>query len=243
MGSSSPRAIDVPPVIVQSAVAGNGGEGIGNLTLPGLATAGNLLLMVTGHRDNWWQQEPDLPGGWLRDGYNHLDTNGPPWVHASGLGIWARIAAGGEQVVVLPRSNNDQWVASGWIAEIAGLGAVLAGIDRAGADVNHGFATYPALAPTHPGAPAFLVRADWKQPTSPNPGPMGLSGWALGGDSGYENNGNRLRLTVFVLPVAALAVNYPAETRSDSFDYGDEGVCITAALYGIPSAGIPRGYW
>lgn len=216
------------PTLVQAATEGGSGSGIGgNLTLPAPATALSLLLMVLGHRNSLGSGNT-IPG-WLRTYYNH---SAPATLDSDSVSVWAKIAAGGEQVIAVPNFPPASDPASGCIAEFSGFGA-LAALESAGGDLAGAVATYPALAPSLPGVPAVLLRADWKKPAAPNPGPMTLAGWALLGDTGFAGAGNRHRLTIFYLAAAAASPNYPAAARSSSADGSDTGVRITAASLGV----------
>jgi hypothetical protein len=222
--------------VVQSAAYGNSGGGVGaTINLPAPATAGRLIAIVLGFRNS-------LASTYVITGFTraHYDHTAPATLDSDAIGVYARIAAGGEQNIALPASGSP---ASGVIAEVSGFSPVLAGVDLAGANLAAAIAAYPALAPARPGAPGFLVRADWKKAASPNPGPMTLTGWALLGDSGYNGFGNRHRLTVFYATAAALAASYPSAARSSSDAGGDTGVVVTAAAFGLAPGGFPPRIW
>lgn len=230
----------VAPVKVQSASEGASGSGIGqNIALPAPAAAGNLLVLVFGFRNVLYTANT-IPG-WTRVGYSHT---APASLDSDSVGVWCKIAAGGEQVIDwtgIKWSSQDP--ASGVVAEFSGFPAAIAGVDVAGANHSGAVATLPALTPTLPGAPGVLVRADWKKTTLPNPGPMTLAGWSLLGDSGYVGSGNLHRLSVWYLG-ADLAAIYPALARSTSGVGGDTGVVLTAAAYGLPPvAGVVPRFW
>lgn len=217
----------------QSTSEGNSGAGVGaDVTLGAPAVAGNLLLIVLGFRNSAYTDNT-IPG-YTRVGYTHSSPGG---LDSDSVGLWAKIAAGGEQAVAVPLFASQQ-PASGIIAEFSGFPA-LAGVQAAGGDLAGAVATFPALAPTLPGAPAVLVRTDWKKPAAPNPGPMTLTGWTLLGDSAYAGLGNRHRLSAWYLVTNALASNYAALARSSSGDAGDTGVVLTAAAYGLAPKGFP----
>ena len=219
--------------LVQAATEGNSGDGYGQtLALPAPATAGNLLLMVTGHRNSL--ASSNTISGWTRAYYNHT---APATVDSDSIGIWAKVAVGGEQTISLPLFDSSE-VNSGTIAEFSGFGGATITLESAGADLAGAVATYPALSPSLPGQRTVLLRVDWKKGTLPDPGPMTLSGWTLLGDSGYAFLGNRHRLTTFYLTDAAADVTYAAAARSSSGDGTDTGVVITAAAFVAPQPGV-----
>ena len=162
-----------------------------------------------------------------------LQSHGPATLDSDSIGIWAKVAAGGEQTITLPFDPG-----SGTIAEFSGFGGATITLESAGADLAGAVATYPALSPALPGQRTVLLRVDWKKTALPDPGPMTLSGWTLLGDSGFAGLGNRHRLTTFYLTDAAADVTYAAAARSSSGDGTDTGVVITAAAFVAPQPGV-----
>jgi hypothetical protein len=216
--------------LVQSASAGNSGDGSINITLPSPPTAGNVLILVYGIR---LANVPAAPTGFTLLTGN--DFAGPD---AQGHAVYAKVSDGSEQTV-----SFGFTIASSLLMEWSGFAGRLPLVDTSAvADItDSATATFPALTTTE-NIGLLLLASQWKKLAVPNPGPQTLAGHTVGPDSGYAGIGNRMRLTCWYQKSTGAVASWPAVSLSSSGDATDDANLIRLALSVDTSVGsAPRG--
>lgn len=170
--------------VVNTAWAGNSGSGTTSLTIPS-TTNGNILALIRGVAATVSSTSPTVPSGWTRLGF-WTATGARNW----GVVLDAKQTTGGET------SISYSSVASSNYFELSGLAStVVLGTNTHYESLNDTTPLLPGPIGAEAGIEAIVLAIAWSAPATPDPGPMTLSGYTLGPDTGYAGVGSRYRLT------------------------------------------------
>lgn len=195
--------------VVNTANAGNSSAGATSVTIPS-ATAGNTLFLVRGLRGIVASNTtPAIPSGFKRLGY----YNTSPTQTAQSVVFESKIAAGGETSITVSASVVNYIELAGFssTATLELLQALHATSVNSGAPSIQSTTT-AAVA----GRDSIILAILNQQPASPNPGPVTLTGFISGSDSGYAALGNRCRLGTWY-------VSSPTGTYTGTFSSSGDG--------------------
>lgn len=204
------------PSVVQTAFSGNSGPGVSSVTFSSATTAGNVLIMVFPRRNAGYAGYTFTGAEMTRwNVAGHSDH--PSTASRTSIVLW-RYTEGGETVITTG-SGASQLV----IYEIANLGVFE--VESFGASYFDNDST-PAIPTTTPtsGKEAFILAGIYHSPANPNPGPVALSGWTTGGDTGYAMFGNRHRTTTWYQCVSSTSGSYGGLDAGNSGDGTQDGV-------------------